>query len=131
MKLKKLAIDVDAAEDGKWFDFSGEVKFKIGRLNNRKYQLKYAAELNTAFEEYGDKIPSDDYEKIMTVALASCVTDWSGIENDDDSDFEYSDERAVELLLDPEYKDIRDFVAMKSNIISNFRKKAATKIKKN
>lgn len=130
MKLSSLKLDVDASENGAWFNYHGDIEFKIARLGNKKYALKYASELNLAFEEFGQQVPTHEYERMMSVALATCITDWKGIADDDDTPIEYSEAFAEEILLNPEYGDIKDFVALKANLRANFKKKQTINIKK-
>lgn len=130
MKLSDLKLNIDNAEHGMWFEYYGGIEFKIARLGNTTYQLRYATLLNEANEEYGNHVPAKVFEVMMTKALATCVTDWKGIDTDDNETLEYSLTAVEEMLLNPEYSDVRDFIAMKSNLRENYRQKNDKKIKK-
>ena len=111
--------DSKKSNDGVWRPWFGDVEVKIACLGNTKFN-RVLQELMSA-----DPRPDlDDKEVVKSLtseALArACITDWTNIQFGG-VDVPFSEEKAVEWMLDARFEDFRDFVATESQKMESFR----------
>ena len=111
-KLTQFQGDVAREEQGVWVEYAAGVEFRIARLNNPAYQKCLRKLLKADGRRFRRRRPTDENaEKLTNRALAQHVlVDWRNLEDEDGSPIPYSVEKALEILSDPQYHDIRDFV---------------------
>lgn len=110
-KLSTIKIDNDKAS-GIWVEYSLDIKLKIASLRNKGYQAFIRKEGKEYQVQIAHGVLNDEaLEPIFIRALAKHVlVDWKNIEDDDGSPIPYSQEKAEEILANPEYRDLLDFV---------------------
>lgn len=127
--INNLRVDPEKANEGTWVNYRGGSRLKIAKLNNKDYQdfrarkaLEFSAVLQKADEEADEKA-----EEITVEGLARHVLkDWEGFGSGDE-ETEYSVEKAIELLSDPQLADFREDVVNLAANQSHFRPEAAAK----
>jgi hypothetical protein len=115
-RLNRIATSTERAADGQWVEFcpaQGDepaLELKIARIGNPRY----AQRLQELVRPHRRKVRmgfDEDMEQFVKVAVAECVlVDWRGLEGEDGKPIPYSKEKSVELLTDPIYSDLLDFV---------------------
>lgn len=129
LNINDLAIDMAAAEGGKWITYPGfPLKFKIRRFHSEKVeQLQAALTLEVWDVLTGDdKEAADKAAEQVTIRVLSeaVLMDWEGISVDGKTPLAFSPQAAVDILSRPELRDIRRFVERSSINDSNWRLKA-------
>lgn len=127
--IDNLRVDPEKASGGTWVEYRGGSRLKVAKLNNKEYQafrarkaLEFSQMLQKEDEEADQKA-----EEITVEGLARHVLkDWEGFGSGDE-EIEYSVEKAVELLSDPELSDFREDVVNLAANQSHFRPEAAAK----
>jgi|TARA_R100000501_G_C2618568_1_gene112040 hypothetical protein len=122
-KLNSVALNPESSVEGIWVTYMYDIELKIARLGNSKYK-EYAAKLLAPFvrESRGKVLPDERLEKVTKPAVANCIlVDWRNIQNDDGTEFEYSPEKALEILSDDKYVDLYEFVMLTSGNSEIFR----------
>lgn len=122
MDLTLFQTDADRSVDGVWCPVDDDTKIKVARLGNKRYQRVLQREM-TPYKRLIDKgtVSDDVADKILVTAMAEAILlDWEGMTKHGEP-FPYSKQNAVDLLLDPNLKDFRDFVTELSQDIELFR----------
>lgn len=123
MKLSQIQNNPELETNGVWENYGGGLKVKIARMNNPKYE-EYLRELSKPHMRRlrSGNLENDIIEEITKKAVARYVLiGWEGMLDENDNDVPYSEQKALEIISDPRYKDFyRDIVDM-SNDRSLFR----------
>lgn len=142
-KLSLHKVNHTDSRSGKWFTFSGPIRFKLGRagsshyrefiaLNAEKYKGDFTALLNLAIAS----VIIFDWEAIDDESVEPCVVlpegenDELWYKNEDDlyqKMIPYSVENAVALLENPEYEILHQWIDITANSNGNFRPDAVEK----
>ncbi len=128
-RLKKQNRQKEA--EGVWVRFD-EIRFKIARLGNPKYeqiQEAQAAE-NTALREAGKPV-KDWKQNWLDILSQAVLIGWEGLEGDDGAPIAYTPEKARELLADPAYSDFKRFVETEAANRENFIERGEAATEKN
>lgn len=133
-RLNRVATSTQQAVAGRWVEFcpakDGDpaLEFKIARLGNVNYNQR----LQELVRPHRRKVRmgfDEDLEEFVKVAVAETVlVDWRGMQDDDGSEIVYSKARSVEILSDPVYSDIFDFVMDVAGDAAIFRQSAVEDI---
>lgn len=115
-RLNRIATSTERAADGQWVEFcpaQGDepaLELKIARVGNPKYNQR----LQELVRPHRRKVRmgfDEDLEEFVKVAVAEHVlVDWRGLEDEDGKAIPYSKEKSTELLTNPSYSDLFDFV---------------------
>jgi len=115
-RLNRIATSTERAADGQWVEFcpaQGDepaLELKIARIGNPRY----AQRLQELVRPHRRKVRmgfDEDMEQLVKIAVAECVlVDWRGLEDEDGNAIPYSKETSVEILTNPAYSDLMDFV---------------------
>ena len=126
MRLRDIAIDAHAIEQGEWVDdlpgLDGvRVLVRgIGNADYRRLQAKLMRKVTPAESING--MSPERGDEITTKLLAETVLlGWEGIEDDDGAPLAYSKEKAVELLADPALRRFRDGVMFAATTVGERR----------
>lgn len=127
-----FATDENAAEDGKWFEFGGDISVKIRRYRAKK-SLKAREQLEQPFKRAGSQtvsIPEDQREEVGIQHLArGIIADWKGVTTRDGKPLAYSVAAAIQLLRDlPEFAGAVVDISLK---MDNFREEEKKEIEGN
>ena len=124
MKLSQLQVDVDLATGGTWCDFARGVRFLIASTGSHKFKrARFLAE-----DDPSDRDPNALYNKSMLRAIAEHVwLGWEGLDDEDGKPIPYSPEKAYEILCNPGYFQVLDFVLAKAQDVEQFKAKAQDK----
>lgn len=116
-RLNRIATDTDKASEGQWVEFcpaqdddDKPLELKIARIGNPAYTQR----LQELVRPHRRKVRmgfDDDLEKFVKQAVAECcLVDWRGLFDDDGKPIKYSKAKSIEILTDPVYSDLLDFV---------------------
>ena len=108
-KLSSLMSDSKKVNGGVWVDYTDGVRLLIARKPNDNYD----AAMVKALQPYRGAIRAGTFTDAMDqkvsleVISKTVLIGWNNIEDEESNPIEYSPEKALELLTDP---DIRRFV---------------------
>lgn len=119
MDIRKLRIDVDAAKNGVWFPYEGNVRFKVARAGNAHNLAFRAAKVR----ELGAKIDDEEVVRRLDVEATAktILMDWDGVDGEDGKPIPYTYEKGIEFLSDPAYDDVFRAVQSMSMRFFSFR----------
>lgn len=106
MKLSEIIAREEAHYSGKWFEFNEWVpglRLKIRPMNNPDFRrLKFESETETSSRDF------NIYEMKNARILAEAIlSDWEGIEDDNEKPLAFSHEKALEILSLPVMEELR------------------------
>ena len=122
LNLNLPKVDIDQSEKGTWVDYDEKVSFLIARDGNKPYQNalkkmykfhKRAIENSTMSNEKADDL-------LCEIVSKHILLDWKGI-NSEGKPFLYTPENSYELLSTPDYFEIREWIALESKNMENYR----------
>ena len=130
-RLNRIATSTDLASEGQWVEFcpaqgpdDEALELKIARVGNPNYNQR----LQELVRPHRRKVRmgfDEDLEEFVRIAVAECVlVDWRGLQDDDGKAIPYSKEKSVEILTDPVYSDVFDFVMDVGGDAAVFREKS-------
>jgi hypothetical protein len=134
MKLSLLATDLEKEQSGVWVKYRNtEVQFKIARAGSEEFQAACRkARLAHKIQAEDAEISEDENRAIIAPVLAKHILkDWKNIEDDDGTPIPFTEQRAAEMLAQPEFKDVVAAIMLESASADNFRKKAEKKTQGN
>tara|TARA_R110002020_G_scaffold128335_5_gene287618 strand:+ start:8343 stop:8822 length:480 start_codon:yes stop_codon:yes gene_type:complete len=116
-RLSQIATDTEKAADGTWIEYcpamgddDQPLELKIARLGNPAYNQR----LQALIRPHRRKVRAGfegELEPFVKQAVAEhCLVDWRGMYEDTGKEVKYSREMSVEILTDPRYSDLYDFV---------------------
>lgn len=111
-KLSKVKADLQAEKEGIWVTFALDIEFLIGRGATPEYN-RYLRKISAPYRSrlQGDGADKELLRDLVNKATARYIfLGWKNVEDDDGNVIPYSEEKAYEILSDPEYHDVRDFV---------------------
>ena len=116
-RISSLKSDHKKETEGVWVEWEHGVSLLVARLNNPGFQ----AFVRKATKERTKDIRSGSFsdgemERVSIEAMGHHVLlGWKNIESDDGEPLEWTAERAVELLSDPDLRDLYQFVLTQAN----------------
>lgn len=122
MNINQLRMDSDKEQKGVWFDYIGDIKLKIARTGNPNYRAAMT-ELNAGdldVLQIGDTQSKQLDLVQMKIASKALLVGWQNLTGDDNVEIPYSEEKAFELLSDPELGHLYDFVIVSSSNLERF-----------
>ncbi len=132
VKLSRIRVDTDKAQNGVWKDWNG-IGLLIARIHTPHYQEVLQRHIEPVLHivsENGNSC-SEAQEATNRAISEAVLLDWRNLEGDDGEPLEYSPEKAYELLTDPELVDLHDFVIIAANSRENYRRVELEKTAKN
>ena len=131
MDLKSYKVDLGAEKEGVWVKIGEDAELLIARWLNpacREAMAKYAKEFVTvnadagvAVQEMEKRLDDGSSAKMLAHVIAdSVLLGWRGNLRMNGELLEYSRERALELMGDPQLHDLREFVMEQSMSRANF-----------
>jgi len=111
VKLSNLAVDSTASEEGVWAEYEAGIEFKIARLGNPRYQQELARLIGRLSKRGQRDWAGERLEKAQRPAVARhIIRDWRNVDDDDGNTIPYSPEKALEIISDPQYQPIYDWI---------------------
>ena len=132
-KLSSLRIDSGKDVEGVWTKYAAGIKLKIARLGNPNYRayMRKIGRPHKAQMRHG-LMDDDLIETLSKEALAHTVLlDWDNVEDDNGAPIQYTPEKGLAVLEDPEYADLYSFVVDFANSAENYRSQAIQSAVKN
>lgn len=111
-RLSALRSDLTKEKLGIWVAWELGIRFRIARMNNPSYD----AAVREALRPHRDRIrrgvmDEREIERLSLQAVATHIlTGWENVDDDDGKPIEYSPEKSAEIIGDPRYRDVYDFV---------------------
>jgi hypothetical protein len=124
MNLKKhFGSNPKKETQGTWVDVAEGVKILVARINNPRYTMRLMELQRPNWKQYrrGNVDLVKEAEMHTRVIAETILLGWVGLTDDKGEPVEYSVDKAIEILSDPELHDFRDFVVEESQRMSNFR----------
>lgn len=122
MDLREYKTDPQLEEEGKEIRVDETTTITIARFNNpafRKMQERISEPYQKAVGR--GKITDEQAGKILSRCMAKhMIKGWTGLTLDG-KDIPYSEEKCLELLLDPTLNDFKEQVLLESQRIENYR----------
>lgn len=122
-RLSSLKTDAKRSEEGVWQEIGEGFEVKVARLGHPEYKA-YVAKLSKphlrSIQREG--IGSAKLREIQQRAVSRHILlDWRGLHDDDGSEIPYSQEKALELLSDPDYSELLDIILELAQDVELFR----------
>lgn len=116
-KLSLLRSDAKKETEGVWVEWEHGVSLLIARLNNPGFQARVRVLTAKHTKEIrSGSFPDEEMEGVSKSAMAHHVLlGWKNIEDEDGKPLEYSNEKALELLNEPDLRDMYQFVLTQAN----------------
>ncbi len=119
VKLSSFARDVKAANEGRWFNIEEDFRIKLASTSSPEYK-SFIRRKAKSYKRQIDRgrLDAKTEEKVQPILREACarflVRDWEGLEDDNDVEVPFSEEKSVELLTSerfaPLYEIIMDIV---------------------
>ena len=109
-ELNLPSINMDVAEDGKWFVFNNDISFKVARDGNPKHKRALQSKFKqmTKLRERGDIARLEHMNTEMQAQYI--LRDWKGIKDDKGKEVTYSMEVGLTVLSNPRYAQVKEFI---------------------
>lgn len=125
LELNLPALDIDKANNGKWFAYTTGIKFKIAMHNNPNHR-KAMRDMVSANPEMADMQAEELMDQSIIAEANGLLVDWEGL-TDNDKPFEPTLPNKIAFLSDPAYKPIREWILVKSQEQASYRRQAIKK----
>jgi hypothetical protein len=103
-RISKVSIDPAKDIEGIWIDYVEDIRLKIARMGNPKYEEEQARLTNLTGKTWLD-LSEDQKEDIIKEAASSTVlVDWENLQDDEDEIVEYSSEQALQYFKDQRFR---------------------------
>lgn len=126
LDLNVPALDLELSEQGKWFVYDGDIRFRIAMHNNpvHRREMRKAAQNNL------ETIKDGKQEDLLAVSVEAeavgILVDWEGLSNGNKK-FPPTLENKILFLNDPAYMPIREWILQQSQKQENFRREITKK----
>lgn len=129
--INSTAIDVEASEEGKWFDYEGGSKFLIARHSNDAAETMRAELTIEHWDALTDKENPEKARELQRelecrVLCQHVLKDWKGV-GSGGTLIKYTPEEGMKYLGDKRFKDLRRFVEINALNAGNWRAQAEEK----
>ena len=109
---------------GIWKEHPNGGSFLIARAGNDR-ATEYNRELRRPYKGKRRGVPERVQVEIGRKVAARCILlGWKDLENDDGSEWEYSEEKAMVIMVDPEFQDLALWVIQEADTIENYEREA-------
>jgi len=115
LKLNLPTVDLETAEDGKWFDFNETISFRVARDGNKAHKRAMQNRFKQ-LEKMRDKHDFKRIEAFTNEMLAKYILkDWKGIieqgvGDKKDKALPFDETNAMSIISDPAYEIIKEFI---------------------
>ena len=120
--LNDIQLDLDPVEKGIWFIYHEDFEMLIASTKSEAYEKAIRKQGGTARKGFRSSSLSGDDQMNAAIERASvvhCCKGWKGL-FDGDTEIVYSPEKALEILLDPKFRNIFDWFWITANDIAEF-----------
>lgn len=123
-RLSSLKTDVAKSEEGVWCEVGEGFEIKVARLGHPKYQA-YLAKLSKPHAKQIRREglgAAEVLREIQRKATAKyLLLDWRNLHDDEGNEIPFSEEKALEILGNPEYEEFFDIVLEHAQDVELFR----------
>lgn len=121
MKLSQLEVDTEKENRGDWVEspeFPG-LHAKVRALRNTDFQRAQQVADRKLKRKYGNQPipPEEETKKLARLVVDHVLLDISGLEDEDGSQIELTREFAFEIMTDPKYRKLADFIVWASSVV--------------
>lgn len=119
MDLNQLKTDPNKTDQGTWVRIDDSTRLKLARFGSPAFQRAFKERMGPMKKLKGKAMGEKEADEItVDIMLDAVLLDWEGItQNGEEVPFS----RAREILLDPQYRDFRIWIAELADDIENFR----------
>ncbi len=117
LKLTKVT------NDSKWFEFQEGIDFKLSRSDSPEQEREATAFYQTNKRQIDNNTMSSKKYKRHNVEMLVkyCLHDWRGIFDVDGNEFVFTRSNARDLLSDPRYQEVYEFIKDVASNLQAFR----------
>lgn len=132
MDLAKFRTDKSLEDEGVWNSIGGDARIKLARIGNRRYRDALQARLKPHRRAIrAGTLPEEVTEALMTEVIAETVIqDWKNVELNGEP-VPFSPQAALDILSDPEMKDLRDMIVELASDMELYRARDLEEAEKN
>lgn len=129
-KLNEIEADLDGEMNGVWIPFVLDIEVLIARARAPKFleALRKIKKRARAQNLDVEQMIEEDPKMMAPLVARHILKGWKNLDGEDGSPIEFSEEKALEILLNPKYIDFYIFVIRESNnaaIFANRKKQEA------
>lgn len=123
-KLSALRTDPDKEISGIWVDYVDGIRFRIARMNNAAYEKFVANKQSTNPTIFTLKSQDPEFRNsVVCEAVANTVLlGWENLTADDGSEIPYTAAKALEIISNPEYRDVYNFILVQASNAANYKR---------
>lgn len=128
-KIESLKTDPKKSEEGIWYNVGGSFDVLIARIGNPKYQnyIRKTGAKRGATKLAREGAGGEEIHDIQKQAIAKHVLlDWRGLYDDAGKEIPYSQEKALEYMMDPSYNEFYQIVLVAAQDMDLFRAESIT-----
>lgn len=114
MKLGQIRVDTDRERDGAWVPWLEDIELKIASTRSPRYVGFVRERVKALKREKGRRAQATDdiVEQVTKEGFAKHILlGWKNLQDDDETEILYNEEKALELLTDPRYRVLWEFVS--------------------
>lgn len=115
-KLSSIRTDVAKASAGVWVVHESGARFRVARWGGPEMERWLSVKKAPKLRAWrSGTVSADEAEALVVEAIARFVVlEWENVEGDDGTPIPYTTAKAVEILGDPAYRDLRAFLVESS-----------------
>lgn len=119
MDLNQLKTDPSKTDQGTWVRIDDTTRLKLARFGSPRFQAAFKERMGPLKKLKGNRLGEKEADEItVDIMLDAVLLDWEGITS---NGAEVPFSQAREILLDPQYRDFRIWIAELADDIENFR----------
>jgi len=128
LDLNVKAVDVVLADKGSWIDYNDEISFCIASTSNRGYKKAVRETVRNNMKAIEEETLDEDgaSELLVEIEAKFILIDWKGL-LDNGKPFESTLKNKKQLLNDPSYIELRDWINEEAGKIENYRREQVKK----
>lgn len=128
-----FAVDVDACDEGVWFNYDENIKLKIRSVESEKYQsaLENASRAAAKGMRTGVELPKEVRHGILRRAVADhLVVDWKGMKSGG-KNLSFSPDVLYKVIAQKKYATFYGWIIECAGEVANFEQEKAAEEEKN
>lgn len=132
MDLATFRTNKSLENEGAWTHLAGNARVKLARIGNRRYRELLQTKLKPHRRAIrAGTMPEEVTEALMTeVVVETVLLDWENVELNGEA-VPFSRPAALDILSDPEMKDLRDMIVELAGDMELYRAKDLEEAEKN
>lgn len=131
-RLSQISVSQAKVKDGRWVEYDMGIRLKIGSQMSIGYRNARDKVMKPHMKRVRRGASTEEILRLQVPAVAQHIlVGWENIEDDSGNPIPYTAEAAAEILSDPRYRDIYDFVLQESSDLDSYREEISEESKGN